>query len=82
MRADDQEGVIRIQAVGALLRKVSELTIRVGLDQNAQTRIDLAAYTGGSGSGLGTNARRIRRFLTRLDTRLQATPDQILPAES
>lgn len=78
LRADDQRGVIFAEASGAVLRRVSDVTVRIGLDADAQTRVDLTSRTRKSDTETGGDARRITRFLRELDRRLEAAPDQIL----
>ncbi len=80
--ADDQTGVIRAEAATRLFRFVDDVEIRVGLDHDAQTRVDLTSRSRVGNSDLGTNARRIRRFLRDLDRRLGAGPAQLLPPEA
>lgn len=74
--ADDLEGHIRIEAKTPVLRFVDDVEIRIGLDADAQTRVDM---TSGSRKGkvdLGTNARRIRRFFKHLDRKLSETGER------
>jgi hypothetical protein len=53
--------------------------IRIGLDANGQTRVDVRSASR-SRRDWGSNARRIDRFLRALDAKLDATPAQILDA--
>jgi hypothetical protein len=76
--ADDEEGVIRAHARTAVLRRIVDVRVTIGLDDNGQTRVDLASIALNRRRDLGSNARRIRRFLDKLDEKLQATPEQIL----
>lgn len=78
IRADDQLGVIEAEARVRVFGFVDDVTVRVGLDTNAQTRLDMASTSRRAKGDLGTNARRIARFLEELDRRLQATPAQII----
>lgn len=71
VEADDQEGVIRGRIRGPLRSSESALTLRIGLDEDAQTRVDgLAASTVGR-ADLGANARRLGRFFRTLDRELE-----------
>ncbi len=72
LRADDQEGAIYAEARGTFLRRITDVTVRIGLDANAQTRVDIETRPRKSGADLGANARRIGRFFQRLDQRLDA----------
>jgi len=78
LRADDQEGVIEAEARTRVLRFVDDVTIRVALDRDAQTRLEMSSAAQKGKADLGTNARRIARFLQLLDRRLMAGPDQII----
>lgn len=77
--ADDQEGEIRAEATTRVFRFVDDVTIRMGLDRDGQTRVDLRSASRTGRIDFGTNARRIRRFCRALDTALGATPAHILP---
>jgi hypothetical protein len=54
--------------------------VRVGLDQNGQTRVDAQLAETGDSIALGGNRGRLRRFISALDQRLGATAAQILDA--
>lgn len=71
-RADDREGVIEAVARTPVLRFADDVEIRIGLDENAQTRVDLRSESRKGRGDLGTNARRVGRFLRHLDERLAA----------
>ena len=77
LSADDKQGVILVEAVSVLRRKRSLVRVRISLDTNAQTRVDLLSGSPGR-TDWGSNARRVDRFLRELDRRLSATPAQIL----
>ena len=79
LEADDERGVIRAEATSPVLRRVSEARITIGLDENAQTRVDAhtCPLTGKSGSG-ARERRLIRAFFRRLDRQVDASPDRIL----
>ena len=70
--ADGDEGVVEAEAVTPVLRSLVDVRIEVGLDENAQTRVDAASRSRGAGPDFGANRRRIRRFLAALDERLEA----------
>jgi hypothetical protein len=78
---DEIEGVIRARAVTLLFRFVDDVEIRVGLDLDAQTRVDLSSRSRKGRWDLGMNGRRVRKFLKRLDRELHAPPELILPPE-
>lgn len=78
MNANDKTG--RIDALTrTLFRKTeTEVVVTIGLDENAQTRVDLAAKTRTERGDFGLSRRLIGRFLERLDRELDAGPGQIL----
>ena len=78
--ANDEEGVLRARALTRIFRRVDEVRITVALDNNGQTRVDLLSVSPKRRRDLGSNARRIHRFLEELDAKLGATPAQILDA--
>ena len=78
LAADDQQGTIRAEAISAVWRRLCEVRIRIGLDANGQTRVDVRSVSGGH--DWGSNARRIQTFVLALDRKLAATPAQILDA--
>lgn len=80
LKADDQQGVILARWESWPWRRVADVRIDIGLDQNAQTRVDLRSRSRGDRGDLGGNRRAIRRFLRRLDASIQAHPTQILDA--
>lgn len=65
--ADDYEGVIIAEARTLVLRYVDDVTIRIYLDADAQTRVDVQSRSRKGSGDLGANARRIARFLRALD---------------
>ena len=68
--ADDHNGVITAEYHSLLLRSAADVEIRIGLDEDAQTRVDATSASRRGGPDLGANARRLRRFLRALDRRL------------
>lgn len=79
LEADDEEGVIRAEATSPVLRRVSDARIRIGLDENAQTRVDALTRPRNGKPGSGARGRRlIKAFFRSLDRRVKASPDRIL----
>ncbi|MSR21980.1 MAG: DUF1499 domain-containing protein [Gemmatimonadetes bacterium] len=79
--ADDQRGIIRAEVRTFLLGFVDDLRIRVWLDVDAQTRVDVLSRCRTSRPDFGANAKRIRRYLRNLDRTLDPPPAAILPPE-
>ena len=75
---DDLSGTIEATAVTLIFRFVDDVTLRITLDENAQTRVDMTSRSRKGRGDLGTNARRINAFMRKLDRRLKAKPEQIL----
>jgi uncharacterized protein (DUF1499 family) len=65
--SDDVAGVIQAEARSLLLRRSSDVRIAVSLDADAQTRVEVRSATRDGKADLGSNARRIHRFLRALD---------------
>ena len=78
VRADDREGFIDARRTSLFLRRIDDVRIEVGLDENGQTRVDLSAASRQGRPDLGRNPRTIGRFLKLLDRRLDVRPEQIL----
>jgi hypothetical protein len=78
VRSDDVSGVLEAEAIRFLPRRVNHVRVRVGLDENGQTRVDAQLAEGGDSFALGGNRRRLLRFMRTLDKRLGATSAQIL----
>jgi len=76
--ADDLAGVVRCESTTLVLRRLEDVFIRISLDENAQTRVDLISRSREDRRDWGSNARRIRWFVKKLDRALDASPDQIL----
>lgn len=66
VKADDELGRIVASAEGRLIRLPSRIVMRIGLDENGQTRVDVEASTKGP-VDFGVNARRIDACLRNLD---------------
>lgn len=77
-RADDQRGVIDARQKTLVFRFIDDVRIYVSLDNNGQTRVDMASRSRKGHGDLGANARRIHRFFRALDRHLEATPREIL----
>lgn len=78
VRSDDVGGVLEAEVVSAIGKRVSDVRVKVGLDSNAQTRVDAQASERKSSVELGGNRRRVKRFMAALDQQLGAAPTQIL----
>ena len=70
LRADDQDGLIEAEAVRLVSRAVDDVEIRICLDSNAQTRVDLTSRSRNQRPDLGANRRRILKFMREMDARL------------
>ena len=75
---DDQKGIILAEARTAVLRRDVDIHVRIGLDDNGQTRVDVRTALRGAHGDLGSTRRLIGSFLAELDRRLGAAPWQIL----
>ena len=69
--AEARQGVIEAEARTAMWKFVDDVEVRVWLDGDGSTRVDLTSASRGWPADLGTNARRIARFLHALDRRLR-----------
>lgn len=69
--SDDLDGVLQVEAKTPVFRLVDDVEVRICLDPDAQTRVDVSSASRVGKADLGTNARRIRRFLKHLDRRLE-----------
>lgn len=78
--ADPSGGTLRAEARTRVWKFVDDVEVRVSLDDEGRTRVDLSSASRVGGADLGTNARRIARFLHALDRRLagkaNATPSR------
>jgi len=71
LEADDVEGILHGTQRGLLRRAERPVTVRIGFDADAQTRVDLEiASAQGGGPDLGAAARAIHRFTAALDREL------------
>ena len=78
LQADDLAGSIRIRCTSFVFRREDNLEIRVALDENALTRVDVRAGSQKGRTDLGVNVRRVGRFFTKLDGLLDAGQGKIL----
>lgn len=65
--SDPVKGEIVAEAQTRLWKFVDDVWIRISLDEDGQTRVDMASASRKGSGDLGTNARRIARFLHALD---------------
>jgi hypothetical protein len=78
--ADDLSGLIIASTSSRVLGIRDDVRVRIRLDENGQTRVDLSSMSRTERPSLGRHRRAIGRFLDRLDRRLDARPGQILDA--
>jgi len=70
---DGRGGVLRAEARTRMWKFVDDVEVRVTLDPHGWTRVDVRSASRVGRADLGTNTRRIARFLHRLDGRLHRT---------
>lgn len=68
--SDPRGGEIVAEARTRLWKFTDDVWVRLSLDDDGQTRVDMASASRRGSADLGTNARRIARFLHQLDARL------------
>lgn len=66
---DEELGLISVECTSLVLRMVDDLTIWVGLDPNALTRVDALSRARVGKGDLGVNRRRLVRLFRALDDR-------------
>ena len=76
--ADEINGVIRAEATSLVRKRVSDVEIRIVLDQDAQTRIDMTSESRNGAFDWGLNIRRIGNFFKALDAELAKPREQRL----
>jgi hypothetical protein len=76
--ADDLSGLIIASTVTRYAGIRGDVRVKIRLDENGQTRVDMTSKSRTERPSLGRHRRAIGRFLDRLDDRLNARPDQIL----
>jgi hypothetical protein len=64
---DEDEGLLRAECQTRLFRFVDDVVVRISLDADAQTRVDMESTSRLGYHDLGTNRRRVRRFFDDLD---------------
>lgn len=67
---DPRAGRIAAESSTRTMKFVDDVSIRLGLDDEGRTRVDLRSASRVGRGDLGTNARRVARFLHALDRRL------------
>lgn len=65
--ADERAGCLRAEARTAIFHFVDDVEVRVTLDADGQTRVDMSSISRVGPADLGTNRRRIRRYMRTLD---------------
>lgn len=65
--SDSLAGEIVAEATTRMWKLVDDVWIRISLDEDGQTRVDVTSASRVGRADLGTNARRIARFLHALD---------------
>ncbi len=78
LQANDLDGYLRVKCQTLVFNFIDDFEIRIGLDEHAMTRVDVKSRSRRGRADLGTNARRIGRFLRRLDRILDAEDGAIL----
>ncbi len=78
LEADEDGGILRAQSTTPVFRFVSDVEVRLSLDENGQTRVDMTSESRVGRGDLGKNSRRIRSFFKALDRRVGAGPGKIL----
>lgn len=72
VEADEDEGILQAESKTLFFRFVADVRVRVSLDENGQTRVDMSS-TSRKGKGTpGQNARRVRKFFRILDRKVGA----------
>lgn len=74
VEVDEGDGLIRAESRTRVLRFVDDVEIRITLDGQDRTRVDMTSASRVGSADLGQNARRIARFQRRLDDRLYQDP--------
>jgi Protein of unknown function (DUF1499) len=68
--SDELTGVIRAEATTLVRKRVSDVEIRIVLDEDAQTRVDMSSESRNGAFDWGVNIRRIGNFFSALDKEL------------
>lgn len=78
IRSDDVTGHILAEIGPALLQPAADVLVKVKLDEDAQTRVDMSTSSRTERWDLGASHRRVRGFFRALDRFLQVQDGQIL----
>lgn len=78
VEADEDLGTFKAESKTQVFRFVDDVELRMSLDENGQTRVDMTSASRVGRGDLGKNARRIRGFFRALDRRIGAGPKTIL----
>jgi len=78
LMADEDMGILRAESQTLVFRAVDDVEIRMSLDENALTRVDMSSVSRVERGDWGQNARRIRKFFRILDKQIGAGPGKIL----
>jgi len=70
LETDPAAGEVHAEARTRLWKFTDDVWVRLSLDEDAQTRLDMVSASRVGRADLGTNARRIARFLRGVDRRL------------
>ena len=70
LQQDEQDGFIKAEARTLVRKRFSDIEIRIVLDQDAQTRVDMTSESRNGAFDWGANVRYIGRFFTTLDREL------------
>lgn len=71
---DPRAGEFYAEARTRMWKFTDDVWVRIWLDEDAQTCVDVASASRVGRGDLGTNSRRIARFLHQLDARLRVRP--------
>jgi hypothetical protein len=71
LETDPVGGEIHAEARTRLWKFTDDVWVRLSLDEDGQTRVDVVSASRVGRGDLGTNARRIARFLRGVDRRLE-----------
>lgn len=78
IRSDDVTGHILAEIGPAFLRPAADVLIKVTLDHNAQTRVDMSTSSRTERWDLGASHRRVRAYFKALDRFLQVQDGEVL----
>lgn len=76
---DDRTGVLEAKVPQRILRPAGHVRVRVFLDADAQTCVQMAAGPVSGGRDLGSSRRRILHFFAALDADLAPKQGELLP---